>query len=157
MTGVLLVGALGYLLWNELRPGPELAGVERPSYDGRGHRSGVSYASSTPTSGAHDSRSPSCGIYPTPLAPSQAVHALEHGVVVLWYDPSRPELLGDLADVANGWGSHVIVSPSDGLGAPVVATAWNRLKAYPDVVTEVEEFVETYRRRGPENVSCDQT
>lgn len=153
--GVLLTTLLGYGLWYGLRPDPEIAGVERPSDDGRGHRVGMSYASLTPTSGAHDSRSPFCGIYPTPLEPSLAVHALEHGVVVLWYDAARPELADDLAQIADGWDSHVIVSPHVGLGEPVVATAWNRLKAYPDVVPEVEEFVDTYRRRGPENVDCN--
>mgnify|MGYP003721600123 CR=1 FL=1 len=28
-------------------------------------------------------------------------------------------------------------------------------KAYPGVVTEVGEFVDTYRLRGPETVDCD--
>ena len=74
---------------------------------------------------------------------------------MLWYDAARPELAEDLAQIADGWDSHVIVSPHVGLGEPVVATAWNRLKAYPDVVPEVEEFVDTYRRRGPENVDCN--
>ncbi|MFT7648750.1 MAG: hypothetical protein ACI8Y4_003502 [Candidatus Poriferisodalaceae bacterium] len=155
-TALLLLGATWYLVWREVRPGPELAAVQRPSFEGRGHVSGASYASSTPTSGAHDSRAPSCGVYATPLQPSLAVHALEHGTVVLWCDAAQPELAGALADVANEFSSHVIVSPSLGLDQPVVATAWNRLKAYPDAVAEVQEFVETYRRRGPENVTCDQ-
>ena len=155
-TVLFVVGGVGYALWNQSRPGPELAGVERPSYEGRGHITGATYASSTPTSGAHDSRSPACVVYPTPLDPALAVHALEHGAVVLWYDAANPELAGDLAVIARGWDSHVIVSPAPGLADPVVATAWNRRKAYPGVVAEVEEFVDTYRKRGPEDVDCDQ-
>ena len=153
--GVLVVSALGFVVWNEVRPDPELAGVERPADNGRGHRSGMTYASLTPTSGAHDSRSPLCGVYPTPLDPTLAVHALEHGVVVLWFDAARSDLLEGLTEVADGWDSHVIVSPNVGLGEPIIATAWNRLKAYPGMVPEVEEFVDTYRLRGPETVDCD--
>ena len=78
-------------------------------------------------------------------------------MVVLWFDAARPDLVEGLAQVADGWDSHVIVSPRVGLGQPIIATAWNRLKAYPDVVPEVEEFVDTYRLRGPETVDCDQT
>ncbi len=152
---VLLVGGIGFLVWNELRPGPELAGVERPPYEGRGHVSGASYSASAPTSGAHDIRAPSCGIYPTPLDPSLAVHALEHGTVVLWYDAARPELGADLAEIADNWDSHVIVSPGVDLDDPIVATAWDRLKGYDTVVDEIDEFIDTYRRRGPEDVACD--
>ena len=153
--GVLVVSALGFVVWNEVRPDPELEGVERPADNGRGHRSGMTYASLTPTSGSHDSRSPLCGVYPTPLHPTLAVHALEHGVVVLWFDAARSDLLEGLTEVADGWDSHVIVSPNVGLGEPIIATAWNRLKAYPGMVPEVEEFVDTYRLRGPETVDCD--
>ena len=85
------------------------------------------------------------------------MHALEHGAVVLWYDAARPDLALALAMIANEWSSHVIVSPSLDLREPVVATAWERQKSYTEVVPEVSEFVETYRKRGPERLSCDQT
>ncbi len=152
---VAVVAGIGWAVWIEVRPGPELAGVERPRDAGSGHVDNATYASPTPTSGAHDTRAPACGVYPTALDRGLAVHALEHGTVVLWYDASRPELGGALAAVARGQDSHVIVSPSLGLDHPVVATAWNRRKGYDDVVPEVEEFVNTYRRRGPESVPCD--
>ena len=151
------VGSAGYLLWSELKPGPELADVERPRDDGRGHVAGARYSSDTPTSGAHDSRSPRCGLYDTPLDPSLAVHALEHGAVVLWYQIDRAELADDLAQVADEWDSHVIVTPSETLDEPIVATAWNRRKAYSGVTTDLADFFDTYRRRGPEQVACDQT
>ncbi len=151
-----VVVGIGFGLWLALRPGPELAGVERPPDAGRGHVASAAYSSGAPTSGAHASQSPTCGVYPTPLAPSLAVHALEHGVVVLWYDADRPDLAAELADVADNWDSHVIVSPSDNIDSPIVATAWNRRKAYSDVVPEVNEFVDIYRQRGPESVPCDQ-
>ncbi len=152
---VLALAGIGWVVWTAVRPGPEVAGVERPRDAGRGHVEDATFASLTPTSGAHDRRAPACGVYPTALDPALAVHALEHGVVVLWYDASRPELGDSLAAVARRRESHVIVSPTLGLDHPVVATAWNRLKGYDDVVPEVEEFLDTYRRRGPENTPCD--
>jgi len=155
LIGIVVVGGLGFVLFNELRPGPELAGVERPSSQGRGHIDGATYATPTPTSGAHSSGSPRCGVVPTPLDPSLAVHALEHGVVVLWYDTTRTDLGAELAALANTWDSHVIVSPSSVLNDPIVATAWNRIKAYPDFDAEIDEFIDTYRERGPERVPCE--
>ena len=151
------VGSIGYVVLNALEPGPELADVEKPHDDGRGHVVGASYSSDTPTSGAHDSRAPRCGVYSTPLEPSLAVHALEHGAVVLWYQIDSPELAVDLAEVADEWGSHVIITPSTTLDEPIVATAWNRRKTYTEVTTDLADFIDTYRRRGPEQVSCDQT
>ncbi|MFQ5557232.1 MAG: DUF3105 domain-containing protein, partial [Acidimicrobiales bacterium] len=100
-------------------------------------------------------RSPPCGVYSTPLDPSLAVHALEHETVVLWYDPARPEIGAELAALVGRWDSPVIVSPSDRIDEPIVATAWNRRKGYDEVTAEVEEFVDIYRRRGPENVPCE--
>jgi len=154
LVGIVVVGGLGFVLFNELRPGPELAGVERVSSAGRGHIDGATYATPTPTSGAHSAGSPRCGVVPTPLDPALAVHALEHGVVVLWYDTTRPDLGAELAALANTWDSHVIVSPSSALSDPIVATSWNRIKAYPDFVDEIDEFIDTYRERGPERVPC---
>lgn len=155
LIGIVIVGGLGFVLFNELRPGPELAGVERVSSDGRGHVDGATYSTPTPTSGAHSASSPRCGVVQTPLDPALAVHALEHGVVVLWYDTARTDLGAELAALANTWDSHVIVSPSSVLNDPIVATSWNRIKAYPEFVDEIDEFIDTYRERGPERVPCN--
>lgn len=151
----LVVGILAIGGWLALRPGPELVGVERPQDNGRGHVTNASFATSTPTSGQHAAQSPGCGLYPTPLDLDLAVHALEHGAVVLWFDQSRPALGAELADLVEEWDSHVVVSPSNGLDAPIIATAWNRRLAYDSVTDGVVDFVDTYRKRGPERVNCD--
>lgn len=50
----------------------------------------------------------------------------------------------------------MLISANASLDQPVVATAWNRLKAYDAADDpEITEFVETYRRRGPERQPCD--
>jgi len=40
--------------------------------------------------------------------------------------------------------------PHPDIDAPVVATAWNRRKSFDQPGGDVREFVDTYRRRGPE-------
>ena len=83
------------------------------------------------------------------------MHALEHGTVVLWYDINNPDLGSALAALMTNWDSHVIVSPSSELDAPIVATAWNRRMQFSEVSADVDAFIDTYRYRGPENVPCD--
>lgn len=155
LTGAGIFAAVVVLVWFAFRPGPELPGVERPPNDGRGHIAGATYQDETPTSGQHNRSAPACGLYPTPLAPDLAVHALEHGTVVYWYDASQPELAEGLTGLFDEFDSHVIVSPHENLSSPIIATAWNRRLALDEVGAEAVAFASTYRRRGPEQVRCD--
>lgn len=152
LVAIALVGGGG---WLAFRPDPELAGVTRPTNLGGGHVAAASYDSATPTSGAHDARAPQCGTYREPLEPTLAVHGLEHGAVVLWFDAARPELADELERATDEWDSHVIISANGALDRPIVATAWRRLKAYDEVEPDIAEFVRTYRQRGPERLPCD--
>ncbi|QGG94166.1 DUF3105 domain-containing protein [Actinomarinicola tropica] len=153
--GVVALGVVAGGGWLAFRPDPELAGVARPSNRGGGHVAAADYDSPTPTSGAHDARAPRCGTYREPLNPAMAVHGLEHGAVVLWYDAARPELADELIDATDEWDTHVIISANTGIDRPVVATAWGRIKAYDAADPEITEFVRTYRQRGPERLTCD--
>jgi hypothetical protein len=56
--------------------------------------------------------------------------------------------------VVNRFDDGVILSPSAELTQPVVATGWNRLKAYDGADPELDQFIETYRNRGPESFRC---
>lgn len=150
-ASILVIGLVGWWL---LRPGAELDGVEQVSNAGRGHVTNASYTDNEPTSGAHSSSAPPCATYPTPLQLDLAVHALEHGVVVLWYQQGQSELAAELEAATERWDSHVIISPNASQGPPIVATAWNRRASYTDAA-EVTAFVDTYRERGPENVRCE--
>lgn len=153
--GVVAVGVVAGGGWLAFRPDPELAGVIRPSNRGGGHVAAATFDSPTPTSGPHDARAPRCGTYREPLDPALAVHGLEHGAVVLWYDAARPELADELEDATEEWDTHVIISANGNVDRPVVATAWGRMKAYDAVDPEITEFVRTYRQRGPERQPCD--
>lgn len=152
VVAVVVVAAGAFFV---IRPDPELPGVERPASRGRGHVTAPSYDTSTPTSGAHLAQAPACRSYAEPLDPGLAVHALEHGAVVIWYDIAIAEQLRpELETIAGRWDSHVVVSPNTALDAPIVATAWNRLARYDEAGDDVGDFIDTYRRRGPERQLC---
>jgi plasmid stabilization system protein ParE len=153
MGVVLLVVGAVFLLQ---RPDPEVEGVERPPDLGRGHVDSPAYTSNTPTSGKHLADAPSCGVFTEPLESGLVVHALEHGTVVVWYrTDERDRLAQPLQTLAERWDSHVIVAPQPDLPSPIVATAWNRLKEYERADRRLADFIDTYRRRGPERVDCD--
>ncbi len=150
--------ALLVIVFVVARPDPELPGVERPQNLGGGHlaagQSG-SYPSATPTSGRHAPSAPRCGVTTSPLALELAVHALEHGVVVVWHRPDISEAdLTALYEVAGRFDSHLIVSPNPGIEDPIVATAWNRLARYDAPGEELAEFIDVYQQRGPERLPC---
>ncbi len=156
-AGVVLVGAAGFVIFQKAVP-PELPGVAQPTNDGRTHLAAgqaAVYASATPTSGSHSPNSARCGVLDTQVPAEFAVHSLEHGTVVIWY---RPDLDGDtisgLREIVNRFDDRVILSPNAQLDEPIVATAWNRLKAYDSVDPEIADFIETYRNRGPESLRC---
>jgi hypothetical protein len=156
-VAVLIAVVVGFWLSQRLFPA-ELVGVEQPTNLGRGHIAAgepANYATATPTSGPHAASSPRCGIYAQQMPAEFAVHALEHGVVVIWYRQDlEDEVVAALGEIVDGFDDRVIVSPNAAMTDPIVATAWNRLKRYESVEPEIEEFITTYRGRGPEQVSC---
>ena len=156
--GLVTIAAVVLAGWFIFKPGTELSGVEKPAFSGSDHVAqggSVQYSTATPTSGNHDPRSPNCGIFTSQVPLELAVHSLEHGAVVIWYRPDLQEtLLPGLQELIDGWDSHVLISPNSGISEPIVATAWNRLKRYDELDPELDEFIETYRRRGPESLDC---
>jgi hypothetical protein len=105
---------------------PAIAGLRR--FDGlsRNHvREPVMYDQNPPVGGDHYPIWQNCGFYAEPVANENAVHSLEHGAVWITF---RLDLAEDqvarLRSLAAG--DKVLVSPIEGLPAPVVASAWGR-------------------------------
>lgn len=152
--GVLLVGVLLIGLVLVMSGGPnESAGTTQPD-DGNQHvavgttcRSAEApcgadpYSSLPATSGPHwdPSGLAAWGAYSTPQNESQVVHNLEHGGIVIWYDPDALDdaQVAELTDfvegqVASGLSGRFkfILTPwggSEDLGAAVAVTAWRHL------------------------------
>ncbi len=158
-AGVALLALAGFFVFSLFQPSTEVAGVEKPVSLGRNHLlqgETFNYASATPTSGTHAPSAPQCGVLAGGLPLEFAVHALEHGVVVVWYRPDlEADVLPELTTMIEAWNSNVIVAPNPRIAEPLVATAWNRLKRFDVVGPDVAEFIDVYRRRGPEGVTCD--
>ena len=113
------------------------------------------YQDRFPTSGPHDPTWTPPGVYTNPGAPTQLVHALEHGNIVIYYDEPRSEVLALLerwADLYDDQWSGLVVTPAAGLGSAVVLTAWTkRLELIPFEPAAAAAFVDAYRGRGPEH------
>ena len=156
-VAVLIVVVVGFWLSQRLFPA-ELVGVEQPTNLGRGHIAAgepANYATATPTSGPHAASSARCGVYTQQIPAEFAVHALEHGAVVIWYRLDLEDEVGaPLREIVAGFNDRVILSPNANMTESIAATAWNRLKRYESVEPEIEEFITTYRGRGPERIGC---
>ncbi len=106
----------------------------------------VEYPQTPPVGGNHSREWQNCGVYTEPLANEPAVHALEHGAVWITYDaPLDPVEVDTLAGYAANQ-THVLVSPFEGLPAPIVTSAWGVQQEF-DSATDpgIAVFIQTYQ------------
>lgn len=176
--GVLLAGAVLVVLVLLLSSGPNAnAGTTQPD-DGTTHItdgatcrsdpaacgvSGNPYSSTPATSGPHWNNPAEWGVYTEPQNESQVIHNLEHGGIIIWYDP---DAVGDgqvdelaqyvTRQVSAGISGRFkfMLSPWDGadpLGAPIVVTAWRNLLELDELdLGAVEEFAREHYGMSPE-------
>ena len=84
----------------------------------------VDYDTTPPVGGPHDPEWLDCGAYDAPVRNENAVHDLEHGAVWIAYAPDLGR--ADVATLAAALPDNGLLSPYDGLPAPVVVTVWGR-------------------------------
>ncbi|MCW4385229.1 DUF3105 domain-containing protein [Salinibacterium sp. SYSU T00001] len=117
------------------------------------------YGMTPPAGGSHNQYWLNCGIYEEPQTEENAVHALEHGAVWVTYNPE--DVAGDDLETLRDSlpGSYIILSPIEGLEAPVVASAWGAQVMLDGVDDErLGDFIEKYWQSGdvPEpGARCD--
>ncbi len=114
--------------------------------------------SNPPTAGPHTSGATPAGFYEASPDLGPTVHSLEHGAVVIYYDPGAVSedarrSLQAFANQHQGTWRSVIVAPHP--GDPTAAyelTAWeHRLKMETYDARAVRAFLAEYIGRGPEN------
>jgi hypothetical protein len=114
----------------------------------------MDYGTPFPTSGPHSPRWTETGFYSEPQPPTELVHALEHGNIVIYYDRPGSGALDQLrrwADEYQGQWDGVVVVPSPGLKRSVVLTAWEkRLRLDRFDAEAAAAFLDAFRGRGPE-------
>jgi hypothetical protein len=120
----------------------------------------VDYDTNPPTSGDHYASPAEPGFYEETPPLGNLVHSLEHGNVVIYYDPgaitpaARESLEAFVAAHGDDPWAAVIVAPhpSDSIDTPYVLTAWTRMLEMDEYSAEqVRAFLAEYLGRGPEN------
>ena len=113
------------------------------------------YADRFPTSGPHDRTWTRAGFYTEPQRPTQLVHALEHGNIVIYYERPGAEVLEQVeswADLYDGQWDGVVVTVMPGLDKRLMLTAWTKrleLKSFEGAAAAA--FIDAFRGRGPEH------
>jgi len=131
-----------------------------PDPGGRGHfaqgETYDNYNSNPPTSGPHTA-TVAPGPYDTPVPKESAVHNLEHGQVVVWYNCNggpQPldagacdilrEQLGLIVTEANDGGKSVLMTPYAAMENRIAVTAWQFLDAFDEFDAErARTFIDT--------------
>ncbi len=166
--GLLVVGVIALIAVLVLTSGPNPSAGILQADRGGGHvqdgtdvRAGNpgAYSSTPATSGPHWGSTANWGVYSAPQAEAQTVHNLEHGGIVIWYQPGQvdaaalTELTDWVDDQVRSARFKVILSPWSGsdFGHPIAVTAWNYL-LYQDVLNigEIQSFMDAHYGRSPE-------
>ena len=107
----------------------------------------VEYDQTPPAGGPHNPAWLNCGIYEEPVPNENAVHSLEHGAVWVTYDPAQlsDDEIGQLRNAMPS--TYMILSPYEGLDAPVYASAWGFQVALDGVDDpRLNDFIIKYRQ-----------
>jgi Protein of unknown function (DUF3105) len=105
----------------------------------------VRYEVTPPVGGTHWPVWLNCGVYLTPVADENAVHALEHGAVWITHRPNlKATDLQGLHTLKTQ--ARVILSPYPGQVAPVIATAWGvQLRLDRIDLERLKRFIASHR------------
>jgi hypothetical protein len=121
--------------------------------------SDIDYDRVPPLSGPHYGRAAGSDFYEETPPLGSLVHSLEHGHVVVYYDPDglTPEAREDLRNLTgtytDPWSAVTAApNPNDDPETTYVLTAWQvRLRADEYDPEMVRAFLDAFRGRGPEN------
>jgi hypothetical protein len=140
----------------EAPPPPELEAVETFPDMGTEHLApgapAPEYNSDPPTSGPHSATPAPCGIYRQPVPDPAYLHSMEHGAIVVQYDPDlSQDQITELEGIGREVGGEIIVAPRPGNPAPVSVVAWTQLLLLDQVDGDViAAFEREYGNRSPE-------
>jgi hypothetical protein len=112
-----------------------------------------------PSSGNHLATPSRYGFLGTHVIPEAAVHNMEHGAVVIWYQPDDATLAGQVNRLMRDLSSQCLVAGSyTDMNARIAATVWGRvlsLNTFDEA--QLRAFIREYRgSEGPEAGVCYQ-
>lgn len=155
LVGALVLGLIGGTWWS--RSGGEAGGMGQ-TFPNQGQEhiavgaQHPAYNSFPATSGWHYAQPQPWGTFVYEIAPEALVHNLEHGGVVIQYNPSLlKQDVGQLEAIQRRFPNKTVVAPNSQLKVPLALTAWRRLYTL-DTLDEpnIVEFIERYKNRAPE-------
>jgi hypothetical protein len=136
--------------------------LRNPVIEGRTHVTDetVEYKTNPPTSGNHDPQPAGDGVYDRAVSARDTmhfVHTLEHGRVVVQYDPTLDQRrIDQLGGLFNEDPYHMVLLPNRRMDYQVAATAWGHLIGCDRITDEtfdaLRAFRDRYRDQGPEQV-----
>lgn len=169
ILGAILLGLVALMAWSYARaprfepPKPPPAATESFPSEGQEHvapGTKVEYKTDPPTSGPHYGTYARARFYSTveQLPPAEElVHNLEHGNIVIYYDPNRvpADVLETIKGYTEQWPGTwdgVLAVPRNDPEHPVILTAWTRMLRMKEFnPADAEAFIDAFRGRGPEN------
>lgn len=116
------------------------------------------YRTQPPTSGPHDLNPLGAGVYAAAPDIYRTIHSLEHGAVIVWFDPKAignaelRKIQSFYQQAANN--DHVIVAPYDysqeggtlPAGKKMVLVAWHHLQSCANLnLAAAKDFIKSYR------------
>ena len=179
---VVVIGAVSALVISDRRATSGPVGVaaaeadcgpkeefEAPSADHVEEGTPVEYGTNPPTVGPHAASPGPTGFFDTPQEAEHLIHNMEHGQIVLWYDPAAPQQVkDDLEAIVEKQLSTTVATPYEGLEEyNFYMTAWNKLPDAPkdsegtgyyqgcDLVSEdaINEFRREHQGKSPEPIT----
>lgn len=135
--------------------------LEEPREEGNDHvppSTDVEYEANPPTSGDHYAVPADDGAYVEPPETGALVHTLEHGRILIQFDPTVPDQVkGDLKALYDEDPYHMVIAPNaTDMPHEVAATTWNRSlgcrEMNDEVFDAIRAFRDEYRDKGPEFV-----
>ena len=121
---ILLAGATAFAI-NREQVGESLQGVSTYPAEQEHVTGPVAYEQTPPAGGPHAPTWLNCDVYAAEVPQENAVHSMEHGAVWITYQPDLPPEDVDALQQSLGQ-PYEILSPFEGLPAPVVASAWGK-------------------------------
>jgi Protein of unknown function (DUF3105) len=160
---LVIVGLTAIALFALLSPGVAATVGTAQTMDGRTHieegTQGGPYSSTPAASGPHWPTPLSWGVYTSPIPQEPAIHNLEHGGIVIWYqaDQVTPDQIAQLEDFTRDWNGteryKVLVAPWSGadFGHPMAILAWTWLLYLDEIDTDLmDSFIDQHYGDAPE-------
>ena len=113
----------------------------------------IPYTSNPPAGGEHYAETAHAGVYNKAPADGLLVHSLEHGAVILWYNPKLLSSMGieQLKTLFSQIGGKSILTPRLSMSVPIALSSWGRILKLKNIdEKQIKAFFDTNEGRGPE-------